>query len=103
MAGNGSGGSLQATAPIPPSPGISAALETPTPKIRRAWPVTALLLAGGAAVALLIYMGVKHRLIPPSAARQDAPAVSVPANLRTSIAVLPFKSEGSSGEDDLSV
>ncbi len=104
LAGNGSAGSLQATAPIPPSPGISApALETPTPKIRRAWPVTALLLAGGAAVALLIYMGVKHRLIPPSAARQDAPAVSVPASLRTSIAVLPFKSEGSTGEDDLSV
>jgi len=95
---NGAAKSLVTASPIPSSPASS----TPSVSQRRAWQIVLLFLAGGAAVALVILTTAKR----PSPGGQSTSAPSAPpvlASPRTSVAILPFKSEAANGEDDFGV
>ncbi len=95
---NGSANGLAATSPILPSPAAAA----PVPRTR-AWVATLVLLTGGAAVSLMVYMAVKPPSSSHTSAAHDKPAAVARANVRTSVAILPFKSEGAAVEDDFGV
>lgn len=96
---NGSANGLAATSPILASPAAAA----PVPKTR-AWLAMLALLAGGAVVSLMVYMAVKRpSSSQPASAGQDKPAAVAPTNIRTSVAILPFNSEGALGIDDFGV
>jgi DNA-binding winged helix-turn-helix (wHTH) protein/TolB-like protein len=96
---NGSANGLAGTSPILPSPAAAA----PVPR-KRAWLAVLALAAGGAVVSLMVYMAVKRPFSSrPTSAAEEKPAAVAPANVRTSVAILPFKTEGSAGEDDFGV
>ncbi|HEY6251076.1 MAG TPA: winged helix-turn-helix domain-containing protein [Candidatus Angelobacter sp.] len=87
--------------PPPAADAIVRSAATPPRLRRRGWRAIALPTAG-IALALLVFVAVKLAGRRATAA-PEMPAASTPANVRTSVAILPFKSERTAGEDDFGV